>query len=96
MESGRISGKLLITRRCLSFCYQKEAKKKRQTFLLRSLELNIFKNSDKILEQKQNRHFLKNSSIVDRRQSQKKLQNYKKKFKTEFRRTSDFIIQQFI
>ena len=38
----------------------------------RSLELNIFKNSDKILEQKQNRHFLKNSSIVDRLQSQKK------------------------
>ena len=38
----------------------------------RSLELNIFKNSDKILEQKQHRHCLKNSSIVDRRQSQKK------------------------
>ena len=48
------------------------AKKKRQTILLRSLELNIFKNSDRILEQKQNRHFLKNSSIVDRLQSQKK------------------------
>ena len=38
----------------------------------RSLELNIFKKSDIILEQKQNRHFLKNSSIVDRLQSQKK------------------------
>ena len=72
---------------------RKETKKKRQTFLLRSLELNIFKNSDKILEQKQNRHFLKNSSIVDRFHSQKsaKLQN---NFKTEFRRTSGF--QQFL
>ena len=35
-----------ITRQCLSFCYQKDAKKKRQTILLRSLELSIFKNSD--------------------------------------------------
>ena len=50
----------------------KISKRKRQTILLRSLELNIFKNSDKILEQKQNRHFLKSSSIVDRLQSQKK------------------------
>ena len=38
----------------------------------RSLELSIFKKSDIILEQKQNRHFLKNRSIVDRLQSQKK------------------------
>ena len=38
----------------------------------------MFKNSDKILEQKQNRHFLKNSSIVDRRQSQKNCKITKK------------------
>ena len=85
VESGRISGKLLDS---AYYSAIKNKQRKRQTILLRSLELNIFKNSDKILEQKQNRQ-----SIGFRAKKSAKLQN---NFNTEFRRTSGFMIQQFL
>ena len=76
VESGRISGKLLDSP---YYSAIKNKQRKRQTILLRSLELNIFKNSDKILRQKQNRQ-----SIGFRAKKSAKLQN---NFNTEFRRT---------